>query len=181
MRPRINLINKSGDNGTSSLFSGERISKSSLRLEALGDLDELVSVLGLARCHVENKKFKKDLLRLQRALFCVGSELATTPKRINLLPYRIDGSFIKNFEGEVKALHDKVSLKEGFVIPGNNLPSAYLHHARTLARRFERRVVSLFERKEIKNKNLLIFLNRLSVYLYLMARCEEPHPAMLKK
>ena len=181
MDKRVNLISKEGDGGISSLYSGERISKSSARLEALGDLDELVGVLGVARAHAQKKRVKEELLDVQRKLFILGSELATTDDKLEILPSRVDDFFIANFEKQVQALQDDTDVKAGFIIPGNSIPAAYINHARTIARRCERRVVSLFENKETVNGNLLIFLNRLSVYLYLMVRFEDPEPTMAKE
>ena len=181
MNKRVNLISKEGDRGISSLYSGEQISKSSERLEALGDLDELVSVLGVARAHAQKKRIKEELLDVQRKLFIAGSELATTDEKLKTLPSRVDHLFIENFEKQVQRLHDDTALNPGFIIPGNSISAAYINHARAIARRCERRAVRLFENKEISNDNLLIFLNRLSVYLYLMVRFEDPETTMLKE
>ena len=178
MRKNVNLISKLGDHGTSSLFSGERVSKSSLRIETLGDLDELGAVLGVARCYVQKERIKKELLDLQRKLFVLGSELATTDD--TPLSRRVDDAFLEEFEQTVQALQDVTRIKEGFSLSGDSIPAAYLNHARTVARRVERHAVNLFEQKELQNQNILAFLNRLSVYLYIMARFEDPNPTMLK-
>ncbi|OGX24372.1 MAG: ATP:cob(I)alamin adenosyltransferase [Omnitrophica WOR_2 bacterium RIFCSPHIGHO2_01_FULL_48_9] len=177
---KINLIDKRGDLGTTSLFSGERISKSSLRPEALGDLDELGSILGLARYHAKKLRIKKELLDLQRELFIVGSELAISPAAPVHLPQCMDQSRLAQFEAKVESLNKAAPIPEGFVISGRSLSAAYLHQARTVARRCERKVVRLFEAKEISNTCLLAFLNRLSVYLFLMAQYEDSKPDVVK-
>ena len=81
MPQKIKITTKTGDKGTTRLFSGETVSKSSARLETYGDVDELVSLLGIARHHVREERLKEEILWLQRELFIVGAELATTPKK----------------------------------------------------------------------------------------------------
>ena len=181
MHEKINMINKAGDKGQTSLYSGERISKSSLRVDTLGDLDELVCVLGVARYHAQKKRIKKEILDAQRDLFIAGSELATTKANKNKLPKIIDPQFLNSFEEKVKTLQEDTALRGGFVIPGNSLCASYLHQARTIARRCERKVVGLLEEKEIDNEHLLVYFNRLSVYLYLMAWHEDENPTFLKE
>ncbi len=180
-RSKVNLIVKKGDRGFSSLFSGERISKASLRIDTLGDLDELGAVLGIARFHAKHKNVKDDILELQRDLFVAGSELATTKKMLKSLPKRVDQSFVDEFEARVKRLHAITDIHEGFIIPGNVLSAAYINQARTLTRRCERKIVELFQKKEMTNKELLRWFNRLSVYLFLLARCEEKNPVFVKE
>ena len=163
------ILRKTGDKGFTDLFSGEKISKASLRLEALGNLDELVAVLGVARANAAQEKIKRQISDIQKDLFIVGSELATNTKKLSSLPRRIDNPFLKNFERGVKSLFKNITLPAGFIIPGDSPRTVYLHQARTVARRLERSVVRLYNEKQIQNPNLLTFLNRLSVYLYLMA------------
>ncbi len=178
---KIDLIDKRGDYGTTSLFSGERVSKSSLRPEALGDLDELGSVLGLARYHAKKKRIKTELLDLQRELFVVGSQLATTHHGTPATSHPLlDKNWLDQFERKVKNLHEATAIPKGFVISGRDLSAAYLHQARAVARRCERKVVRLFEAEEISNKRLLAFFNRLSVYLFLMAQYEDAKPNLAK-
>ena len=177
---KISITTKTGDQGKTGLFSGERVSKYSPRLEAYGDLDELVSVLSIARHHVQSDDMKKEILALQQTLFIAASELATTPAKLQKLPRRIDEQLLKAFDEKRQALEDQVEIPQGFVIPGNTLASAYLDFARTIARRCERKIVHLLEEKTIANGRLVIWFNRLSDYLYLLARFEEKKPLLVK-
>jgi cob(I)alamin adenosyltransferase len=166
--PEFNILRKTGDTGKTDLFSGEAISKSSLRLECLGHLDELNCVLGLARFYVA-KSLKNDILHIQKNLFLVGSELATSPLKLSTLSNRIDLFFLDQFEKKVNAFYKKTKLPKGFLISGDHQAQSYLHLARAVCRRLERSLVRLFEKKQLKNKYILAFINRLSVYLFLMA------------
>ncbi len=180
MTKKINITTKLGDNGTSRLFSGEIVSKTSLRLDAYGDLDELVSVLGLARYHTKKKRIKNEIFILQKELFIAGSELATTKEKLLKLPSRIDNAKLDEFEIRVKSLFDVTPIPKTFIVPGKVLSSSFLDVARTIARRCERKIVYLIEIKEIENKNLIVYMNRISDYLYLMARFEEGTPELLR-
>jgi len=173
------ITTKKGDKGTSRLFSGEEVSKSALRLDTYGDIDELVSVLGIARYHAKKENVKDALLFIQRALFTVASELATTHEKLSRLPRRADDGFLLALEERRESLEAAVKIPDGFVIPGDSLSGAHIDHARTVCRRCERKAVSLFEKKEIQNEILLVWFNRLSDYLYLLARLEEDSPRMV--
>ncbi len=177
----MGILRKTGDQGKSDLFSGERISKSSPRLETLGDLDELNAVLGVARAHTQTSSAQNMLMEIQKDLFRVGSEIATTKKSLSKLEQRIDNHALASLETKVQNLYKKTSLPKNFIIPGNTTSGAYLNHARTLVRRVERRAVKLYEQKEITNKFLLAWLNRLSVYLYLLTLQEEQKPLQIRK
>lgn len=179
---KFSITTKTGDRGYTHLFSGEQVLKNSSRLAAYGDLDELVSVLSLARNSLQNKTLKEDILFLQRSLFTIGSELATTPQKISRLKKRVDDQMLKTIEDKRTALEDMVEIPRGFVIPGgNSISVSYLDLARAIARRCERRIVELSEKKELSNEILLIWFNRLSDYLYLLARFEEKKPLLVKE
>jgi len=158
---------------TSDLYSGEKISRSSLRLHALGDVDELLSVLGIARASSCKQRIKDEIFEIQQSLQMVASELATTEGLLNLLPQRIDEPQLNLLTNKIEALKPFCPHLNDFVIPGETLPSAYLHHARTIARRCERRVTKLFESNDIKGTMMLQWFNRLAAYLFWMAIFEE--------
>jgi cob(I)alamin adenosyltransferase len=181
MTKRNAITTKKGDQGFSRLFSGEKISKNSPRLEAIGDVDELISILGLARCYAQRKETKETILALQRALFIVGAELATAKKKFSRLPRRIDQDAISRIEALMDFSPGTATVFKGFVLPGNTPSSTYLDYARSVARRCERKAVGLFEAEEITNKHLIVWLNRLSDCLYLMARSEEDSPTYLNE
>ncbi|MBI5149735.1 MAG: cob(I)yrinic acid a,c-diamide adenosyltransferase [Candidatus Omnitrophica bacterium] len=174
------ITTKTGDEGYSRLFSGEKVSKDSPRLEAYGDLDELVSTLAVARGQTRNTRLREEILILQKELFVVGSELATTSVKLAKLPRRVDDAFLAQMEKRCAFLNATVPIPKGFVIPGATLASAYLDQARCIARRCERKVVALYHKKEIKNPRVIVWFNRLSDCLYLLARREEKHPVLVK-
>ena len=177
---KFSITTKTGDKGYTHLFSGEQVLKNSPRLEAYGDLDELVSVLSLARNSLQDKTRKDDILFLQRSLFTIGAELATTPQKISRLKKRIDQPILKILEDKRTALEALVEIPNGFVIPGgHSIAASYLDYARAISRRCERKILELSEKKEFSNETLLIWMNRLSDYLYLLARFEEKKPLMV--
>ena len=148
-----------GDKGWSRLCFGHRVRKDALRLHAYGTLDELNSYLGLAKCKIRKKQVKQLIHSLQRDIFIFCSELATLPRDLRRLERRVDGT---------------MKLKECcFFIPGEGEPSALLDICRCVARRAERYVATLRRRKAVTNPHVLIYLNRLSDLLYLLARSEE--------
>ncbi|MCS6771852.1 MAG: cob(I)yrinic acid a,c-diamide adenosyltransferase [Kiritimatiellae bacterium] len=177
------ITTKVGDRGTTFLFSGEEVPKDSPRTMAYGDLDELVSALGLARCHVESEEIKNDILLIQRDLFTVGAELATAVDHVNLLKQRIGEAELSEFESRRSSLEARIRMPDGFIIPGGSgsRGAAFLDFARAIARRLERRAVRLQRAGLIDNRHLLIWLNRLSDYLWLLARLEEGESLSLRE
>ncbi len=157
----------------SDLYSGEKVSRTSLRIDVLGDIDELNSILGIARCHIQNKEIQQKIFSLQKKLIIVSSELATTKKKLTTLPSRIDEPMLNMLLKEIEALRITTKSPTTFVIPGENLASAYLHQTRTVVRRCERKVTELFEYNEIINKTILQWFNRVGAYLFLLALSEE--------
>jgi len=150
-------------------------------LDAYGDIDELACILGVARFHVQPPELKNDLLYIQRALSTVAAELATTKRKLNKLPQRLDEHMLAVLDDKRQKLEAKTSIPRGFVVSGDFLPAAYLDFARTVARRCERKAVQLLKDKHMQNKILIVWLNRLSDYLYLMARFIEGKPTMVKE
>ena len=178
--PKIRVTTKIGDNGTSRLFSSETVSKTNSRLDAYGDIDELVSFLGIVRCHLKNQNLQNELQKIQKDLFVIGSELATTDKKYSSLPKHIDVDMVKNMDSKTENLNNIIDVPNDFIVPGNTLASAYLDYARALCRRCERKIVGLYEQRIISNQHILVWMNRLSDYLYLLARSEDPQPTRLK-
>jgi cob(I)alamin adenosyltransferase len=168
-----------GDKGNTRLYSGEEVSKDSPRPEACGDVDELVSTLGVASCHVRRDETREVIVVLQRSLFIVAAEIATTPAHVGLMEKRVDAAMVKELDARRQALEKSLPAFDGFVIPGGSPGSAHLDHARSVARRCERHIVALQRKKEIDNPHILVWVNRLSDYLWLLARSEEDQPTML--
>ncbi len=164
------ITTKTGDSGITSLLYGARVRKDNLRIEICGILDELNSFLGLGKSLLKNRALRKLIEGVQRKLFMIGSEIAagTSPHK---LQKRIGQKDIKSLESVIAKLEKKRRLKKFlFVIPGGNTISATLDIARAIARRAERRIVTLRHRGTIKNHFILVYLNRLSDLLYLVAR-----------
>ncbi|MDD4954538.1 MAG: cob(I)yrinic acid a,c-diamide adenosyltransferase [Candidatus Omnitrophica bacterium] len=171
----MSITTKKGDKGKTSLLFGEKVFKDDLRVEAYGTLDELCSFLGLSKSLIGDSSIKKIIKDIQRDLFMLGAEIATSPRHLNKLKKTIDASFITKLEKFISSLEGKSKFKAGcFYLPGGNTVSACLDISRTITRRAERMLVGLKRKKNIKNEYLVIYLNRLSDFLYLLARnCEK--------
>ena len=160
------VYTRTGDKGETSLVSGDRVSKASLRVEAFGEVDELNSLLGVIRADLADTDLDATLATIQNDLFTVGADLAS-PASIEVP--RIGDAFIENLESFAdKYLQELTPLKE-FILPGGCEKAALLHLARTVTRRTERRVVALAATDEI-NQLTIVYLNRLSDLLFILAR-----------
>jgi cob(I)alamin adenosyltransferase len=170
----MSITTKKGDRGFTSLFWGERVKKDHIRVETYGTLDELCSFLGLAKSMIRNKNIKKLIEDIQKDLFVIGAEIATKPRFINRLKKRIDNGSVRLLEENIRDLERRIGF-EGccFLLPGENFISALFDVSRTIARRTERRTVTLKNKGILKNRYALIYLNRLSDLLYLLARAYE--------
>lgn len=164
----MSISTKTGDNGYTNLWSGERISKDDLRVETYGTIDELNSFLGEAFHYLKSFENKRILSNIQKTLFRVGGEIASKSK---LFTKPIEDNDIEALTNLVKKFEDTINLK-GFVIPGKTLSSSKLDICRTIARRAERLIIKLANGEKINN-NLQKYLNRLSDLLFMMARFEE--------
>ncbi|HZD16523.1 MAG TPA: cob(I)yrinic acid a,c-diamide adenosyltransferase [Actinomycetota bacterium] len=171
--PRI--YTKTGDDGTTGLLFGGRVSKADPVPEACGSVDEAVALLGLARALAGRADLDADLLRLQRELFVVGADLATDPaERTRLEPgvSLVTGQMVEDLEASIDGWVASHPLPEAFIVPGANPVSASLDVARTVVRRAERRAVELRDRGADVNDHVLRYLNRLSDLLFVLARIE---------
>jgi cob(I)alamin adenosyltransferase len=180
--PRI--YTKTGDDGTTGLIGGERVSKDSLRIETCGTVDELNALLGVVRSYVLDEATESVLLRIQDHLFTLSANLALTEAAIrakhNIPPVTDDQ--VALLEKEIDELQAAMEPLRHFVLPGGSKVAALLHLARTIARRAERRCVSL-ACKEAVEPQIIGYLNRLSDLLFMLARRanvmagrEEVHP-----
>jgi ATP:cob(I)alamin adenosyltransferase len=169
----MGITTKTGDDGTTGLWSGERVPKDDPRVEACGELDELSSLLGFARLACKLPETRDALEALQRALVRAGGEIASIEQPF---PDPIQSWDEEAITGAIIALEARISLV-GFVLPGRTEASARLDLARCAARKLERRVVALARRggsNEAPLSDILRrYLNRLSDYLFMLARAEE--------
>jgi len=171
------VYTRTGDSGETSLVGGQRVSKSSRRVEAYGDVDELNSLIGLARSWLTDVEIDGVLSVIQNDLFTLGADLAS-PETITVP--RIHEDFISKLEElSDKFLEELEPLKE-FILPGGSQAGAALHLARTVARRVERRTVELKEVESI-NEQALVYLNRLSDLLFILARVTNHRAGVSEK
>jgi cob(I)alamin adenosyltransferase len=173
----MSIATKTGDGGTTALMYGRRVPKSHARIEAGGSIDELNAAIGVARAATKEPFISEKLLPIQNDLITIMGELATLPE--DLPRYVKDGYSLVAPEMVAKLdeiIHfieaQKVSFK-GWATPGANPSAAALDMARTICRRAERRVCELHEGGDIQNKAILVYLNRLSDALWLLARWAE--------
>jgi cob(I)alamin adenosyltransferase len=164
---RINRVyTRTGDQGQTSLVGGARVSKASIRVDAYGDVDELNSVIGIARARSDDKEIDEVLGVIQNDLFTLGADLAS-PADIDVP--RIGEAFVNVLEELADRFLAKLDPLKEFILPGGSEAGAILHLARTVARRAERRVVELSQIEEL-NSETIVYLNRLSDLLFILAR-----------
>ena len=164
----MSITTKSGDKGQTSLYTGERVWKDDLRVEAYGSLDELDALIGEAKHHINNSNITELLTTIQKALYRVMGQLATMDASY---PYPLCAKDVEQITDTIHAYEAKLNLK-GFVVPGASLPSAKLDICRTVARRAERRVIALSHETELAAE-LLGYVNRLSDLFFIVARYVE--------
>lgn len=163
----MTIYTKTGDKGETGLFSSNkskkiRVRKSSLIIEAIGSIDEANTSLGLAASFIGNKKLKEKITEIQKHLFEVGGILAGAK-------IKLDEKIVSQMEKEIDDLTALMPPLTNFIFPGGSRPAAFLFTARTVVRRAERLIVKLNKDKKI-NTTLLIYINRVSDYLFTLAR-----------
>ena len=165
----MKIYTKTGDRGDTSLFGGKRISKDEPRIEAYGTVDELNSLIGVARAFNDDIELDSILTRIQDQLFVLGADLATTQEVKSPAVTRIAPSDISFLERTIDEVDARLNPLKTFILPGGAKAAAFLHNARTVCRRAERRVVSLKKTGEIPG-DVPVYLNRLSDLLFVLAR-----------
>lgn len=160
------IYTRSGDAGDTGLGDGTRVPKCSARVTTYGEVDELNAVLGLAACQLPD--LLAVLRTIQNDLFDVGADLCL-PATTNDTALRVRPEQATRLEGEIDRLNERLEPLRSFVLPGGSPAAAWLHLARTVCRRAERSVVALMQSESV-NANVLIYLNRLSDLLFVMAR-----------
>ena len=175
----MKIYTKKGDDGTTGLWYGGRVQKSSPRPDAYGSVDEAASALGLARVVAEGELYD-DILRIQNELFVAGAELATAPEAAERLQEgvsKVTPAMVERLESDIDRYMDRVELPPKFVIPGGTELSARLDVARAAVRRAERKVSAL----DLDDHTVLTYLNRASDAVYAMARfADEDSPELFK-
>ena len=156
-----------GDTGKTGFLGEGRISKNSLRIEAVGSVDEANAAIGYARSIAIGQKTKEMLLEVQKQLYFLMSELSASTEVSDRFD-KIGEDEILWLEEKIQELESLVDLQREFIIPGENPSSGALSLARTIVRRAERRSIALFEAKEIQKQDLITYLNRLSSLVFIL-------------
>lgn len=172
----MKIYTKTGDKGTTALFGGTRVPKHHIRIDSYGTVDELNSHIGLIRDQEIDPRSKEILIHIQDRLFTVGAVLATDPEKMTLkngkdrlnIP-RVDEEDITLLETEMDTMNDHLPPMTNFVLPGGHTTVSYCHIARCVCRRAERLATALFEIEPF-DEHTLKYLNRLSDYLFVLAR-----------
>lgn len=172
----MKIYTKTGDTGETSLFGGTRVKKYDLRIEAYGTVDELNSYIGLIRDQKIDSSTFDSLIKIQNELFTLGAMLATPPDKEKLKSgkdrlkiSKINEKEIQFLENEMDKMNETLPPMKNFVLPGGHTTVSYCHIARCVCRRTERLTVELNDIKYV-NDNIIIYLNRLSDYLFVLAR-----------
>ncbi len=173
----MKIYTRKGDDGTTGLFYGGRVPKDSSGPGAYGDIDETGACLGMARAETEpGSALNDEILRLQRSLFVVAAELATAPENHHKLvdgESRVTVSMVSDLEVAIDRIDDERGTPAVFLVPGGNRLGAALDVARATARRAERNAVTHVRHGGYEESFVLPYLNRLTDYLFMLARAAE--------
>jgi cob(I)alamin adenosyltransferase len=165
----MKIYTKTGDKGLTSLIGGTRVPKYHLRIESYGTVDELNSYVGMIRDQ-NIAQHDKDLLKeIQDRLFTIGSSLASDPEKSRMIIPDLHTADIELLEKEMDAINEVIPELRHFILPGGNTAISFCHIARCVCRRAERLAVHLAEESPVEEK-VIIYLNRLSDYLFTLAR-----------
>ena len=165
----MKIYTKTGDQGQTSLIGGTRVPKYHLRIEAYGTVDELNSYIGLIMCQEIDMHHQEVLKEIQDRLFTVGASLAADPEKSKMKIPDLLATDITLLEGEMDAMNEVLPVLKHFVLPGGNTVVSFCHLARCVCRRAERLTVHLASESFV-DENMTIYLNRLSDYLFVLAR-----------
>ncbi|HTF18968.1 MAG TPA: cob(I)yrinic acid a,c-diamide adenosyltransferase [Chryseolinea sp.] len=165
----MKIYTRTGDEGSTALFGGSRVSKADLRIDAYGTIDELNAFLAVVRDQEVNKKREHLLVHIQERLFTIGSMLATVPGNTTVkIPRLVDGD-AESLEEAIDQMEAHLQPLRNFVLPGGHVSISHCHVARTVCRRAERKIV-LLNQTETVDPLVIKYMNRLSDYLFVLAR-----------
>jgi len=165
----MKIYTKTGDQGTTSLLGGTRVSKANLRIDAYGTVDELNAYIGLIRDQEINHSRQDVLKEIQDRLFTLGASLATSPGKDNIKKPDIHPEDIEKLEQEIDTMELGLEPLKNFILPGGHQAISFCHLARTVCRRAERCTIML-DHNEPVDPILITYLNRLSDYLFVLGR-----------
>ncbi|MBP6794945.1 MAG: cob(I)yrinic acid a,c-diamide adenosyltransferase [Saprospiraceae bacterium] len=164
----MKIYTKTGDTGQTSLYGGKRLSKSNLRVEAYGTLDELNSWLGLLKDEIHGTHIKELIKEIQDRIFTISAHIASDPEKDMPLPDIFDHD-IALLEVEIDKMNEHLKPLQYFILPGGHRKVSEIHIVRTVCRRSERMIVALSEQSKVE-PIIIIYLNRLSDFLFVLAR-----------
>lgn len=164
----MKIYTKVGDGGETSLYGGQKVRKDAARVETYGTVDECNAVLGVALTQINDAEARAILMRIQGELFEVGADLATPPERGETVP-RVRPEATARLEAEIDRFEEEMEPLRHFILPGGSAGGAALHQARAVCRRAERCLVTLTSLEPV-SPEVLRYLNRLSDYLFVLAR-----------
>ncbi len=165
----MKIYTKTGDKGQTSLIGGTRVPKHHIRIEAYGTVDELNSWIGVLRSSMEENKTLLVLAEIQDRLFTIGSILAADPEKSKMKIPDLIPSDIELLEKEMDRMNERLPEMRSFILPGGNLTASYCHVARCVCRRAERNATLLSEKEPVETL-VIMYLNRLSDYLFVLSR-----------
>lgn len=170
----VRVYTKTGDKGETSLFDGSRVRKDDLRVETYGTVDELNSILSLGRLATPHEDVRGLIREIQRFLFVVGADLATPvgDHKASAAVRRVSAEDSSMLEAAIDTYWSKLTEIDRFVVPGETVPAAWFHVARTVCRRAERQAVHLGQRDAV-GPDVVRYLNRLSDLLFTLGRYED--------
>jgi cob(I)alamin adenosyltransferase len=174
----VRIYTKTGDRGETGLLGGTRVPKDHLRIAACGDVDETNAALGVVRA-LADRRLARLLFGVQRDLFAIGAQLSDPTRRVALKRAKaaVTGASVRRLERAIDAREALLPALRSFVMPGGAPVAAQLHLARTVCRRAERSVVALGRQAEV-DPRLVVYLNRLSDLLFVLARLENQRAAV---
>lgn len=164
----MKIYTKTGDKGDTSLYGGKRISKADLKIDTYGTVDELNSHIGLVKDVCPNEQ-NEILAIVQEQLFTIGAILATPAGKVNTFFPEIEVADVERLEKQIDFMNESLPELDAFIMPGGHIHVSYCHIARTVCRRAERLCVALAKNEEV-NELIIKYLNRLSDYLFVLAR-----------
>ena len=165
----MKIYTKTGDKGQTSLLGGTKVSKAALRIESYGTVDELNAHIGLLR-DVLNPEYQRDALKeIQDRLFTIGAHLASDPKKAKAKMPDLLPTDVEMLEIQIDQMEEELPALKSFILPGGHEFVSYCHIARGVSRRTERLVIRLSEEEDVENV-ILMYLNRLSDYLFVLSR-----------
>ena len=167
------VTTRTGDEGYTGLLGEGRVPKYHRRPETYGTVDEATSAIGVARAHLSDSDAREWLHEIQRDLYVLMAELATPSENYEKVDFKIRPAAVERLDGWSEELKTKVEIGKEFIIPGGTVPGSFLDLARTIVRRAERQVARLYHDGDVRNVSALQYLNRLSDFLFILARYVE--------